>query len=252
MSLLTYQEARPWARSIRDNVANGVMPPWHADPAHGKWLNDRRLSTAEKDTIVRWVTAGAPEGNARDLPKLPEYAQGWTIGQPDAIVTMDKEYSVPAQGEIPYQYFEMPTNFTEDKWIQALEVRRGNSEVVHHVLVYARFPGLSRPTQAFRAQNPPGPMSPTMAKEMEEAKANPQRLRPCASRARGEACSSPRLLRARRRPSLPRAPPCGCRPEQCSRSRSTTRPTARPPPIGAASASSLRNSRRRTKCALPR
>ena len=173
MSLRTYQEVRPWARAIRDNVSNGTMPPWHADPAHGKWLNDRRLSAVEKDTIVRWVTAGAPEGNARDLPKLPEYTQGWTMGQPDAIVTMEKEYSVPAQGEIPYQYFEMATNFTEDKWIQALEVRRGNPEVVHHVLVYARFPGLTRPPQAFRAQNPPGPMSPAMIKEMEEAKANP-------------------------------------------------------------------------------
>ena len=150
MSLLTYKDARPWARAIRDNVANGVMPPWHADPAHGKWANDRSLSAAEKDTISRWVAAGAPEGDPKDLPAQPRYAQGWTIGQPDAVATMDKEYAVPAQGTIPYQYFEVATNFTEDKWVQSFEIRPGNREVVHHVLVYARAPETTRPPQAFR------------------------------------------------------------------------------------------------------
>lgn len=174
MSLLTYGESRPWARAIRDNVAKGVMPPWHADPAHGKWLNDRSLTAQEKDILVRWVDAGAPEGNKRDLPKAPEYAQGWTIGKPDAVVTMEKDYAVPAQGEIPYQYFEMQTNFTEDKWVQALEVRPGNRAVVHHILVYARSPQTTRRTPPFRMQNPPGPFSPTQAKEMEAAKANPE------------------------------------------------------------------------------
>lgn len=174
MSLLTYKEARPWARAIRDNVVNGVMPPWHADAAHGKWANERRLSPAEKDTISRWVAAGAPEGDAKDLPAPPQYAAGWGIGPPDAVVTMEKEHSVPAQGEIPYQYFEMQTNFAEDKWVQALEVRPGNREVVHHVLVYARSPQMTRRSQVFRAQNPPGPLSPAQMKEVEEAKSNPQ------------------------------------------------------------------------------
>ena len=174
MSLLTYQEARPWARAIRDNVTNGIMPPWHADPAFGKWANERRLTAQEKDIISRWVAAGAPEGDRKDLPKPPEYAKGWMIGQPDAVVMMEKDYAVAAQGEIPYQYFEVQTNFKEDKWIQAFEVRAGNRNVVHHVLVYARWPEQTRPPQVFRQQNPPGPMSPTMVKEMEEAKKNPQ------------------------------------------------------------------------------
>jgi hypothetical protein len=173
MSLLTYKDARPWARAIRDNVSSGVMPPWHADPAHGKWANDRSLSAADKDTISRWVAAGAPEGDPKDLPKQPVYAQGWSIGQPDAIATMEKEYAVPAEGTIPYQYFEVATNFTEDKWVQAFEVRPGNREVVHHVLVYARAPETTRPPQVFRQRNPPGPMSPTMEKEQELAKTNP-------------------------------------------------------------------------------
>src|SRR5688572_17984629 len=173
MSLLTYQEARPWARAIRDNVTSGVMPPWHADPAHGKWLNERRLTPEEKDVIARWVAAGAPEGNKRDLPKQPEYAQGWQIGKPDVVIAMEKDYAVQATGEIPYQYFQMQTNFTEDKWIQALEIRPGNRSVVHHVLVYARSPQTTRRPQPFRAVNPPGPVSPTMMKEMEEMKKNP-------------------------------------------------------------------------------
>ena len=177
MSLLTYEESRPWARAIRDNIINGAMPPWHADPAHGTWANDRSLTRQEKDVIVQWVAAGAPEGNKSDLPKAPEYAEGWTIGTPDAIVTMDTEYAVEAQGEIPYQYFEMPTNFTEDKWVQALEVRPGNRAVVHHVLVYARPPQSRRRAPAFRMLNPPGPFSPTQIKEMEAAKADPEAAR---------------------------------------------------------------------------
>ena len=175
MSLLTYEQARPWARAIRDNVVNGLMPPWHADPAHGKWVNDRRLMSQEKDLIVRWVDAGAPQGEAADLPKAPVYAEGWTLGQPDAVITMEEEYAVPAQGEIPYQYFEMQTNFTEDKWVQALEVRPGNRAVVHHILVYARSPQTTRRPPVFRMQNPPGPLSPAQMKELEEAKADPEK-----------------------------------------------------------------------------
>ena len=173
MSLLTYEQTRPWARAIRDNVLSGVMPPWHADPAHGRWVNDRRMISQEKDLIVRWVDAGAPQGNASDLPKAPVYSEGWTIGQPDAIVTMEKEYGVPAEGEIPYQYFEMQTNFADDKWIQALEVRPGNRGIVHHILVYARSPKTTRRPSVFRMQNPEGPLSPTQMKELEEAKADP-------------------------------------------------------------------------------
>src|SRR5579872_7397774 len=63
MSFLTYKDARPWARSIANQVSRGIMPPWHSDPSHGEFLNDRRLSTAEKETIVKWVSAGAPEGD---------------------------------------------------------------------------------------------------------------------------------------------------------------------------------------------
>ncbi|HEY7285201.1 MAG TPA: hypothetical protein VH497_07155 [Vicinamibacterales bacterium] len=145
MSLLTYKDARPWVRSIGTKVANGSMPPWHADPAYGHFLNDRRLSDAEKATIAKWIAAGAPEGNPSDLPAQPVYADGWTIGKPDAIFTIQEDYPIPASGEIAYQYLEIPTNLTEDKWVQAFEVKPGDPKAVHHVIVYARPPAPATP-----------------------------------------------------------------------------------------------------------
>ena len=137
MSLLTYKDARPWAKSIATRVSIGAMPPWHADPAHGQFVNDRRISEADKATIVAWANGGAPEGNPADLPQAPTYASEWMIGQPDAIFSMQEDYPIPAEGAVAYQYFTIPTNTTEDKYIQALEVRAGDPKVLHHVIVYA-------------------------------------------------------------------------------------------------------------------
>lgn len=141
MSLLTYEDARPWAKSIRQQVATGNMPPWHASQPHGTFSNDRRLSEKDKDTLIRWVDGGAPKGDPKDLPAAPRLAEGWEIGTPDAIVSMPKEFEVAESGTINYQFFEAPTNFKEDKWVQAIEVRPGARAVVHHVLVFCREPG---------------------------------------------------------------------------------------------------------------
>ncbi len=148
MSLLTYDAARPYVRSIGTAVSRGVMPPWHADPAYGHFLNDRRLSDTDKDTITRWIAAGAPEGDRADLPAMPTYPGGWAIGEPDAVFTMQEAYPVPASGQIEYKYFEVPTRFTEDKWITAYQVRPSNPSVVHHVIVYSRPPQRERPANA--------------------------------------------------------------------------------------------------------
>ena len=148
MSLLTYKDARPWAKSIGNQVSRGVMPPWHADPSHGEFLNDRRLSDAEKETIVRWVSGGAPEGDPGAAPAPPVYESRWNIGRPDAIFRMQEDYPVPADGTVAYKYFEIPTHLTEDKWVQAIEVRAGNPSVVHHVIVYARTPPAPRAAAA--------------------------------------------------------------------------------------------------------
>src|SRR5690349_12773555 len=88
MSLLTYEDARPYAKSIRDRVVGNSMPPWHADPAFGHFANERRLSDRDKETITRWVEGGAPKGNPADMPPAPQYKDGWNIGTPDMVFTM--------------------------------------------------------------------------------------------------------------------------------------------------------------------
>src|SRR5215475_7207388 len=148
MSLLTYEQARPWAKAIREQVASGQMPPWHAAESHGTFSNDRRLSEQEKATLIAWVGSGAPKGEAKDLPPTPKFTDGWEIGTPDAVISMPKPYAVPAEGTIDYQYFQAPTNFTEDKWVQAIEARPGARSVVHHILVFCREPGGAMPQSA--------------------------------------------------------------------------------------------------------
>jgi hypothetical protein len=154
MSLLTYEDARPWAKAIRDEVADGTMPPWHADAPHGTFLNERSLSAADKDTLLRWANGGAPKGDPVDMPATPDFPDGWTVGKPDAVFEMEEPYKLPADGTIQYEYFYLPTNFTEPKWVQSIEVRPGNREVVHHVLVYYRAaPDLQR-AGVIRPTNP--------------------------------------------------------------------------------------------------
>jgi len=141
MSFTSYKEVRPWAKAIREKVATRVMPPWFADPAHGEFSNDSRLSQKEIETIVAWVEQGSKEGDPKDMPPSPKYLDGWQIGKPDVVITMPAEYGVPAEGVIPYKYFAVPTNFTEDKYVQFAEIRQGNRRIVHHVIIDVRYPG---------------------------------------------------------------------------------------------------------------
>jgi hypothetical protein len=136
MSLRTYNEARPWAKSIKQQVASRVMPPWHAEPGVDKFANDRRLSDAEIATVVKWVDAGAPEGNAADLPKAPQFTDGWVIGKPDVVVDSGVDFKIPATGVVPYQFFKVDPGFKEDTWIQSIEVRPTQRAQVHHILVF--------------------------------------------------------------------------------------------------------------------
>jgi mono/diheme cytochrome c family protein len=149
MSLLSYKEVRPWARAIGEVVAERRMPPWFADPHVGEFINDRRLTQKEIDTIAAWVNGGAKEGNARDLPPAPRFpAEGWTVGKPDVVLSMSEDYSVPAEGVVPYKYYAVPTGFTEDKYVQLAEIRRGEPSVVHHVIVTVLEPGRGPMPQA--------------------------------------------------------------------------------------------------------
>lgn len=144
MSFTSYKEVRPWAKAIRTAVLTKKMPPWLADPAHGKFANDRRLDPAEIETIVRWVDSGAPEGNAADLPPLPKFEPGWGIGKPDVVFDIGADFEVPASGVVPYKYFTVETGFKEDMWIEAAECRPDKRGVVHHIIVFVVDPAEQR------------------------------------------------------------------------------------------------------------
>src|SRR5437867_4553421 len=133
MPFLTYSQARPWAKAIRTAVLTKKMPPWFADRNYGHFRNDPSLSPKEIDTLVAWVDDGALEGDPRDLPTPRQFVDGWNIGKPDVVLEMPTPYQIPAKGAIDIVYITVPTDFTEDKWIRAAEIRPGNRALVHHV-----------------------------------------------------------------------------------------------------------------------
>src|SRR4051812_20949427 len=139
-SVFDYDSTVARADEMRVAVAEGQMPPWHAEGPRGHFLNDRRLTDADKQTILRWIDAGTPRGDMKKLPPRPQFTSDWSIGQPDLVLGMAEDFTVPASGTVEYQYFEIPTMLTEDRWVQSIEILPGAREVVHHVLVYARVP----------------------------------------------------------------------------------------------------------------
>jgi hypothetical protein len=136
MSLLTYEQARPYAKAIANAVTNRTMPPWHADAPPGTFHNERSLSDRERETMTAWTAGGALSGDPKDLPAPPTFSDGWSLGTPDLVLAMDEDFPIPANGAIEYEHFYIQTNFSDEKWIASLEVRPGNRRLVHHVLVY--------------------------------------------------------------------------------------------------------------------
>jgi peroxiredoxin len=139
-ALMTYQDAAAWALTIQEVITQGRMPPWLASPDHGKFANEARLTPAEKQLIADWIAHGTPQGDPADLPPTPFFNDSWHIGPPDLVLSMPTQFEIPAHGLVDYQYFEVDPGFTEDKWIQAAELRPGNRAVVHHSLIFLRPP----------------------------------------------------------------------------------------------------------------
>ncbi len=136
MSLLNFEETRPWAKSIKKTVAAKTMPPWFADPQYGHFKNDANLTEAEIKTIVSWVDQGAPSGDLSKAPPQPTYAEGgYGIGVPDEVFKM-APYTVSDDLEDHYEHVIVENPNTEDKWISSTEIRPGNKTMVHHVLVF--------------------------------------------------------------------------------------------------------------------
>jgi thiol-disulfide isomerase/thioredoxin len=143
-SLLTYQDARAWSAAIREAVAERRMPPWHADPAHGRFRNSRRLSDTDRAMLLAWIDGGCHEGNPNDLPPPRTFVHGWRIGQPDVVFTMPRSQAIPAQAPkagIPYKFVLVSEPFPEEKWVRAVECRPGAADVVHHITAFLLPPG---------------------------------------------------------------------------------------------------------------
>jgi peroxiredoxin len=135
-SLLSYDDARRWAVAIREVVEEYRMPPWHADPRHGRFANDRSLTPRQRAILLAWVDRGALLGDPAEVPDPRPFPGGWSIGTPDVVFAMPEPFTVPVGGIVEYQHFSVPTRFTEDRWVQAAEVRPGDRSVVHHIGVY--------------------------------------------------------------------------------------------------------------------
>ncbi len=139
-SLLTYQDTVGWGKTIREVVSQGRMPPWHADPKHGKFANDRSLTAEERETLFAWIDSGSPRGDTEPSP--PVFHEGWAIRADKVLKTTG--YKVPAEGVLDYVEFPIDTGFTKDTWVQAVEIQAGNKAVVHHINVYLRPKGAEK------------------------------------------------------------------------------------------------------------
>jgi thiol-disulfide isomerase/thioredoxin len=140
-ALTSYKDVVSHAPMIRQVVESAIMPPWFAAPHEGRaspWANDRSLSADEKSDLLGWIAEGKAEGDPRDAPQPRTFAEGWLIGKPDAVFEFAQPVAVKATGTMPYQNVVVETHLSEEKWVQAIEVRPGARQVVHHVLVFAR------------------------------------------------------------------------------------------------------------------
>lgn len=136
-ALSSYDEVLGWEDTILEVIDDNRMPPWFADPKHGQFANDARLSSSERALIATWVDNGMPQGDLNDLPDPPQFTDGWQMKEPDQVIKMrDKPFAVQAEGVLDYQHFVVDPGWEEDKYIVAAEARPDSRSVVHHILVY--------------------------------------------------------------------------------------------------------------------
>lgn len=153
-ALDSYQAVKSRAKMLQYVVDEGIMPPWFAAKGSGPWRNDNSLSNSDKQALAAWIEGGTPKGDPAEAPKPIKFEAGWSIGKPDITFKLPKPVEVQATGVMEYVNITVPTNFTEDKWVQKIEVLPGNRRVVHHVLVFAteqgqvRQRGFNRTTEA--------------------------------------------------------------------------------------------------------
>jgi mono/diheme cytochrome c family protein len=136
-SLLSFDDASKRAQMIAAVVEQGVMPPWHPTQGREMFLEGRALSAAQIKKISAWAEAGAPEGKEQPAPTAPAFPEGWKLGKPDLIVTMNGTFTVPADGPDIYRSFIGHLDLPDDRWVTAVELKSTAPEVTHHVLFFA-------------------------------------------------------------------------------------------------------------------
>jgi mono/diheme cytochrome c family protein len=134
-TLMRYEDARTLSGSIKERVVARSMPPWHADPSYGVFVNERRLSDEQIRTIASWVDAGAPRGDPRQTPLLPEFTSEWPLGQPDLVFPAADELTISAGGSDVFHDFEIATSLPQDVWVVGVEIR-SNERVARGASVF--------------------------------------------------------------------------------------------------------------------
>ena len=152
MSLLTYEQVRPWARAIKDRVTKRQMPPWHLDRSIGEFEADPSLDDSEIATIAEWVDNGAPVGNPADAPPpiAIEDLNQWTYGEPDLIVSMKEGFAIPAEGPDFYPSEVVDPGLTEDRYVKWVQLIPSAWCCVHHSHVYVSVPETAEDLEEFR------------------------------------------------------------------------------------------------------
>src|SRR6516165_3361114 len=147
-SLLTYQDARKRGKLIAHVTQTRQMPPWKADKGDVAFRNERRLKEEQIAVLKKWLAAGMPEGDNKDLPPPPVFASKWPLGEPDLVVKMPKAYRVPAEGRDIYRNFAVALGLKEDKWVKAIAFRPSAPSVVHHSLFFLDTTGTAAKKEA--------------------------------------------------------------------------------------------------------
>ena len=145
---MSYRDVRPLARAIASATASRAMPPWKAGPSDFPFANARQLTADQIGTIQKWVADGALEGDPARTPPLPRFTEGWQLGPPDLIVTMDEAFEVPARGPDVFRNFVVPLKLDRDRWVRAIDFRPSARGVVHHSLFFLDATGASRERDA--------------------------------------------------------------------------------------------------------
>ena len=143
-TLLSYADAKRHAGQIATVTANRFMPPWKADPADGPFVGQRPLADREILLLRRWLEAGAPEGDPRDLPPPRDWVDGWQLGKPDLVITLKQPYTLPAEGTDAFRIFVLPIPVETARFVRGLEFRPGNPKVVHHANIRIDTTSVSR------------------------------------------------------------------------------------------------------------